>query len=199
MSDRQPRSAPDNEPRPIARAHATRESGEYLAQLNTHLSHLCAFARQMNELDFAASLGGEFRGSQDAGWATTITAYEVFEEFNALANRREPLSKAEYRVLLMLYCQLWLERYDPHLATTAKDIGLSRLASLLELAFRDHIRNGMYHADYVIWNDGLRLRKRNGGVALYFRWFGSTRSRAGRVDARETGPSTPVSRTGRIG
>jgi hypothetical protein len=37
------------------------------------------------------------------------------------------------------------------------------LSSLLESAFRDDIRNGISHADYVIWSDGLRLRKRNGG------------------------------------
>ncbi len=48
----------------------------YLIELNAQLSHLYSFARQTNELDFAASLGGEFRGLQDAGWATTITANE---------------------------------------------------------------------------------------------------------------------------
>jgi hypothetical protein len=51
------------------------------------------------------------------------------------------------------------------LATTAKEIGLSGLSALLESTFRDDIRNGIYHADYVIWNDGLRLRNRNGGYA----------------------------------
>jgi hypothetical protein len=51
------------------------------------------------------------------------------------------------------------------LATAANNIGLVRLSMLLELAFRDDIRNGISHADYVIWNDGLRLRKRNGGHA----------------------------------
>lgn len=51
------------------------------------------------------------------------------------------------------------------LATSAKEIGLSRLSNLLEETFRDDIRNGIYHADYVIWDDGLRLRNRNGGNA----------------------------------
>lgn len=179
---------------------------EYLVELNTHLSHLYSFARRINELDFAASLGGEFRGAQDAGWATTITANQVFEELVVLFNRKQPTSVAQLRVILMLYCQLaeaggfyetiknligvvtlkpyllWpfkdlvRVRKGPNrvigpnanatfrdLATAAKVIGLSRLSSLLELAFRDDIRNGVSHADYVIWNDGLRLRKRNGG------------------------------------
>lgn len=181
---------------------------DYLAELNIQFSHLYSFARQINELDFAASLAGEFRGAQDAGWATTITATQVFEEFGELSKSEQPLSIAQMRVILMLYCQLaeaggiyetlknlmgvvTLKPYllwpfqdlvrvrkapkrviGPNanatfrdLATTAKDIGLARLSSLLELAFRDDIRNGIFHADYVIWNDGLRLRKRNGGNA----------------------------------
>lgn len=52
------------------------------------------------------------------------------------------------------------------LATSAKEIGLCRLSALLELTFRDDIRNGIAHADYVIWNDGLRIRNRNGGNAV---------------------------------
>jgi hypothetical protein len=56
------------------------DAKEYLIELNEHLSHLYAFARQMNELDFAMSLAGEFRGAQDPGWATTITAHEVYRE-----------------------------------------------------------------------------------------------------------------------
>ncbi len=51
------------------------------------------------------------------------------------------------------------------LAVTAKLIGMSRLSSLLERVFRDDIRNGISHADYVLWKDGLRLRNRNGGFA----------------------------------
>ena len=60
----------------------------------------------MNELDFAASLSGEFRGMQDAGWSTTITANEVFDEISAHLQNETPRSKAELRVILMLYCQL---------------------------------------------------------------------------------------------
>jgi hypothetical protein len=51
------------------------------------------------------------------------------------------------------------------LAITAKSIGMSHLSFLLENAFRDDIRNGIAHADYVLWNNELRLRRRNGGNA----------------------------------
>lgn len=51
------------------------------------------------------------------------------------------------------------------LATKASEIGMTKLASLLALAFNDEIRNGISHTDYVIWDDGLRLRKRNDGNA----------------------------------
>jgi hypothetical protein len=180
----------------------------YLQKLSRQLSYLLAFARQINELDFAASLSGEFRGMQDAGWATTITAHEVFEEISTHTARGRPRSKAEIRVLLFLYCQLaeaggvyetlknmmgiitlkpyllWpfqdlvRVRQQPtrligpnanatfrDLAKTAHAIGMPGLASVLEEAFRDDIRNGICHADYVIWEDGLRLRRRNGGQA----------------------------------
>lgn len=184
------------------------EAQIYLRKLSRHLSYLLSFARIINELDFAASLGGEFRGMQDAGWATTITAHEVFEEISAHPAHSRPRSKAEIRILLFLYCQLaeaggvyetlknmmgivtlkpyllWpfqelvRVRRQPSrvigpnanatfrdLARTAHAIGMPGLALVLEEAFRDDIRNGIYHADYVIWEDGLRLRRRNGGHA----------------------------------
>lgn len=180
----------------------------YLRKLSRQFSYLFAFARQIDELDFAASLSGEFRGMQDAGWASTITAHEVFEEISNHSAHNRPRSKAEIRILLFLYCQLaeaggvyetiknlmgivtlkpyllWpfqdLVRVRQHpnriigpnanatfrdLAATAQNIGMVGLSSVLEEAFRDDIRNGIYHADYVIWEDGLRLRRRNGGHA----------------------------------
>lgn len=160
----------------------------------------------MNELDFAASLGGEFRGMQDAGWSTKITAADVRQELNTYLTRDSQLTTAEYRIVLLLYCQLaeaggvyesiknvmgvitavpynlWpfqnlvRVRKQPKaiigpnanktfrdLADKAKAIGMPRLATLLAETFRDDIRNGIAHADYVIWPDGLRLRRRNGG------------------------------------
>jgi hypothetical protein len=170
---------------------------------------LYAFARQMNELDFAVSLAGEFRGAQDAGWATTITASEVYQELVAHSERKGERSKADFRVVLMLYCQLaeaggvyealknvmgviTLKPYllwpfkdivkvrkqrviAPNanatfrdLAATADSIGMRKLSELLQNAFRDDLRNGISHADYVIWDDGVRLPNRNGGSPSKF-------------------------------
>lgn len=50
------------------------------------------------------------------------------------------------------------------LASEARDIGMVKLSELLEIAFRDDIRNGIAHADYILWDDGLRLPQRNGGL-----------------------------------
>lgn len=49
------------------------------------------------------------------------------------------------------------------LAETATAIGMKRFAELLNVTFRDDIRNGIFHADYILWQDGMRLRRRNGG------------------------------------
>jgi hypothetical protein len=183
------------------------DAKHYLIELNQHLSHLYAFARRMNELDFAISVAGEFRGAQDPGWATTITAHEVFQELTEHF-KKPTKSKADVRIALFLYCQLaeaggvyesvknvlgvislnsyllWpfkdLVRVKPQtrrvigpnanatfrdLAANAKAVGLSRLSELFEEAFRDDLRNGVSHADYVIWDDGIRLSNRNGGHA----------------------------------
>jgi hypothetical protein len=51
------------------------------------------------------------------------------------------------------------------LARAAIEIGMLRLAGLLEVTFRDDIRNGIFHADYILAPDGLRLSRRNGGYA----------------------------------
>lgn len=37
-------------------------------------------------------------------------------------------------------------------------------------AFDSDIRNGYAHADYIIWSDGIRLRKRNGGFPRIVTW-----------------------------
>ncbi|SIS51014.1 hypothetical protein [Phaeovulum vinaykumarii] len=167
---------------------------------------LFKFVRQMNELDFAGSLSGEFRGAQDAGWSTTITADQVYEELRGRLAAGPIESFADMRIILLLYSQLseaggvyeslknmmgivesapynlWPFRdlvrvkqnpkrvIGPNanatfraLATHARKIGMIGLSSALENVFRDDVRNGMYHSDYILWNDGLRLRRRNGG------------------------------------
>lgn len=185
---------------------------EYLDQINRNLSYLVAFARQVNELDLAGSLFQEMRGMQDAGWSTTITAYEVFDEIMAYSELDHEIGKSEFRTLLSLYAQLseaggvyeglrnligvvqqtpfsgWPFRHlvrvraEPKriigpnanatfrdLAQAARDIGMLRFSELLEVTFMDDIRNGISHADYIIWNDELRLRKRNGGQVYSLR------------------------------
>ena len=170
------------------------------------LGLLFKFARKMNELDFAGSLSGEFRGMQDAGWSTTITAEQVFEELNERVAAGPVESLADMRIILLLYSQLseagglyeslknmigiveatpynlWpfrdlvRVRQNPNrvigpnanatfrdLATHARKIGMTGLSSAFENVFRDDVRNGMYHSDYILWDDGLRLRRRNGG------------------------------------
>jgi hypothetical protein len=49
-----------------------------------------------------------------------------------------------------------------NLAEQADEIGMPKLRELLELAFRDDLRNAISHADYVIWKTGFRLPDRNG-------------------------------------
>jgi hypothetical protein len=138
----------------------------------------------------------------------TITAREVFNEITDYFETQGNRSRAELRVILLLYCQLaeaggiyesiknvlgviTLKPYllwpfkdlvrvkqmhhrviGPNanatfrdLATTAKAVGLIKLSELLEVAFMDDLRNGISHADYVIWDDGVRLPGRNGGYA----------------------------------
>lgn len=175
--------------------------------LNVQLTYLIAFARRINELDLAASLFGEFRGEQAAGWSTTQTAFEVVGEMRDLASGSDGLSRAHYRHMLCLYTHLaeaggvyeslmnvmgvvQLKPYNlwpfqklvrvrkpgrvigpnanatfRELAKMAEQIGMTRLSAVLEDAFRDDIRNGIAHADYVLAPEGMRLRKRNGGNA----------------------------------
>ena len=45
----------------------------------------------------------------------------------------------------------------------AHELGLQRFKAVITETFDPDLRNGYAHADYIIWNDGIRLRKRNGG------------------------------------
>ena len=56
------------------------------------------------------------------------------------------------------------------LAGHAKELGFDELAEVFRDAFDPDLRNGYSHADYVIWNDGVRLRKRNGGQPRIVKW-----------------------------
>jgi hypothetical protein len=45
----------------------------------------------------------------------------------------------------------------------ADELGLQKLKSIILETFDAELRNGYAHADYIVWDDGIRLRKRNGG------------------------------------
>ena len=190
----------------VALEHLKVRTEDYASELNAQFTYLFDWARSIGEVDMAASLFGEFRGSQDGGWSTTITAYEVRDELQSFNKRGEKLSVAELRQVLCLYSQLseaggvyegllnliGVVKLKPYnlwpfrdlvrvtqspkrvigpnanamfrrLAKAAAEIGMNKFAELLEITFRDDIRNAMFHADYIIATDGLRLRRRNGG------------------------------------
>jgi hypothetical protein len=52
----------------------------------------------------------------------------------------------------------------------ATTLGLNNMAEVFRDAFDSDVRNGFSHADYVIWNDGIRLPKRNGGTKRIVSW-----------------------------
>lgn len=56
------------------------------------------------------------------------------------------------------------------LAGHALESGFSELAEVFRDAFDGDLRNGYSHADYVVWDDGIRLPMRNGGVPRTVGW-----------------------------
>jgi hypothetical protein len=52
----------------------------------------------------------------------------------------------------------------------ASELGLSELAAVFRDAFDPDVRNAIAHADYIVWSDGLRLRRRNGGQPRIIPW-----------------------------
>lgn len=52
----------------------------------------------------------------------------------------------------------------------SETLGFRELAEMFRDAFDSDIRNGYSHADYILWDDGLRLRKRNGGHPRLIPW-----------------------------
>jgi hypothetical protein len=56
------------------------------------------------------------------------------------------------------------------LAGHSKDLGFDELADVFREAFDPDVRNGYAHADYIVWSDGLRLPKRNGGQPRRISW-----------------------------
>jgi hypothetical protein len=57
-----------------------------------------------------------------------------------------------------------------NLAGHAKSLGLVPLSEVFRDVFDSDLRNGYVHADYIVWDDGIRLRKRNGGNPKLVTW-----------------------------
>ncbi len=52
----------------------------------------------------------------------------------------------------------------------ASTLGFNELSEVFRDAFDPDLRNGYAHADYIVWEDGIRLPKRNGGYASCVPW-----------------------------
>jgi hypothetical protein len=57
-----------------------------------------------------------------------------------------------------------------NLVGNATTLGLNDMEEVFRDAFDSDVRNGFSHADYVIWDDGIRLPKRNGGNKRIVSW-----------------------------
>jgi len=57
-----------------------------------------------------------------------------------------------------------------YLSGNASNLGFGDLAEVFRDAFDGDLRNGYAHADYVIWDDGIRLPMRNGGQPRKVSW-----------------------------
>ncbi|CAI8945040.1 MULTISPECIES: hypothetical protein [Burkholderia] len=114
---------------------------------------LCLYAQ-------LAEAGGVYEGLLNTMRVAQLKAYNLWPFQNLVRVRQEPRAVIGPNANAMFR----------HLAKVATAIGMTGLARLLEIAFRDDIRNGMAHADYILGPDGLRLRRRNGGqpVAVSF-------------------------------
>lgn len=56
------------------------------------------------------------------------------------------------------------------LAGHAKTLGFNNLSEVFRDAFNSDLRNGYAHADYVVLEEGIFLRKRNGGRPILISW-----------------------------
>lgn len=56
------------------------------------------------------------------------------------------------------------------LAGHSRELGMLALAEVFRDAFDADLRNGYSHADYVVWDDGIRLPRRNGGNRKLVTW-----------------------------
>jgi hypothetical protein len=110
---------------------------------------LCLYAQ-------LAEAGGVYEGLLNTMQVAQLKAYSLWPFQDLVRVRQAP------RAVIGPNANAMFRR----LAEVATAIGMSGLARLLEIAFRDDIRNAMAHADYILVPDGLRLRRRNGGQPM---------------------------------
>ncbi|MNM23498.1 hypothetical protein D3C76_140200 [compost metagenome] len=103
-----------------------------------------------------AEAGGVYEGLLNTLRVAQLKAYNLWPFQGLVRVRKEPRAVIGPNANAMFR----------HLAQVATAIGMTGLAGLLEIAFRDDIRNGIAHADYILVPEGLRLRRRNGGFPV---------------------------------
>src|SRR5690606_24657306 len=111
---------------------------------------LCLYAQ-------LAEAGGVYEGLLNTMQVAQLKPYNLWPFHDLVRVRQSP------RAIIGPNANAMFRR----LAEVAIAIGMSRLAGLLEIAFRDDIRNAMAHADYILVPEGLRLRRRNGGQSQF--------------------------------
>lgn len=100
--------------------------------------------------------GGVYEGLLNTMQVAQLKPYNLWPFQDLVRIRKEP------RAVIGPNANLMFRR----LAEVASEIGMVGLSKLLEMTFRDDIRNAIAHADYILMPDGLRLRRRNGGQPL---------------------------------
>ncbi|MFM0201333.1 hypothetical protein PQR53_15845 [Paraburkholderia fungorum] len=110
---------------------------------------LCLYAQ-------LAEAGGVYEGLLNVMQVAQLKAYNLWPFQDLVRVRQVP------RAVIGPNANSMFRR----LAQVATATGMTGLAHLLEITFRDDIRNAMAHADYILVPDGLRLRRRNGGEPI---------------------------------
>ncbi|MEZ0208677.1 MAG: hypothetical protein ACAH17_00670 [Candidatus Paceibacterota bacterium] len=82
------------------------DSRNYIESLNIQFTYLFSFASKINEIDSVVAVFGEQRGMQAAGWNTTGTAQQVFDELTKLVTQGKELTLPQLRQTLCLYTHL---------------------------------------------------------------------------------------------
>ncbi|ROM16899.1 hypothetical protein BK643_13970 [Pseudomonas protegens] len=100
-----------------------------------------------------AEAGGVYEGLLNTMRIAQLKPYNLWPFQDLVRVRKEP------RAVIGPNANKMFRR----LAEVATEIGMTGLARLLEITFRDDIRNAVAHADYILAQEGLRVRRRNGG------------------------------------